>query len=162
MLNAMLSIRPEQKKQPKRIKSAHFASISASSRSRTCDFAWGFSKSFPIASLSVIMMLRVRSCPTYLADDEHSPYLLYSAYLASHQPRPRKFSATIIPEASQSLCLYQIAPLAWDGAMSRWTLIGASCATDLWEPHSRGNRLHRVNRETLRAADAPFNAYRYA
>jgi hypothetical protein len=30
------------------------------------------------------------------------------------QPRPRKFSATIIQEASQSQCPYRSAPLAWE------------------------------------------------
>jgi hypothetical protein len=57
MLNAILSIRPEQKKQPKRIRSAHLASTSASRRCRICDFACGFSGSPPMASRSAFIVV---------------------------------------------------------------------------------------------------------
>lgn len=75
MLNAILSIRPEQKKHPKRIRSAHLASTSASRRCRIWDFACGFSSSSPMASRSAFIVLSVEGKYPYLVHNNEPAYL---------------------------------------------------------------------------------------
>lgn len=137
MLNAMLSTSPEQKKHPKRIKSAHFASISASSRCRTCDLAWGFSKSSPIASWSITMALRIRSALSYRTDDELTLYICTTSIMIHISHDPENFQPLSDKKHRNLWALTRPRPLRGMKAMSRCTLIGASCAT---EPHFRARQ----------------------
>ena len=129
MLNAILSIRPEQKKHPKRIRSAHLASTSASRRCRIWDFACGFSSSSPMASRSAVTVLSVEGRYPYLVLNNEPAYLciILIKMDISHGPE----NSVPLPDANAAAFVLspERAPCVWEKSDVAINAIGASCAT---------------------------------